>query len=237
MSTVASGQGTLVAPQSGAGIRQAITVHNTTPIEITCTGHGFLTGDTVEQEGAAVAAANGVFQITRIDANTYSLNGTTASGSGAQGYAVDYELTPATTIPANGDLIDATVTGAALESCINPQPFLYRRMGKWRLYNQYIINGGAIIPPVYSAPWSTNTAFSSASVTPLASTTYTLESMSDTPSIPPVIQVGDMLQFNMCFTALVNNSNGSQHSIAAVGLGPHSGGIAALDGRPTERTR
>ena len=226
MSTVYSGNGTLVSPTTGAGVRKAISaVANTSPIAITCTGHGYNTGDTIEQEGTS-GIADGQFQITKTSANAYTLNGTTANGTATTGYSIDYELLPATTIPANGELIDMGPLGAALEGSINPVPFLYRRQGKWRLYNQYnILAGNFISLPMNTNPWSTNTNFTSTTSVALASTNFTFESVSDLPlGPPPVFAAGDMLVVNASFTAQINNSMGGQAGVAEIGFGLYQGG-------------
>jgi hypothetical protein len=59
---------------------------NATPIVITATAHGLLTGD--KALVAAVGgntAANGLFSVTRVDANTLSLNGSVGNGSYTSG--------------------------------------------------------------------------------------------------------------------------------------------------------
>lgn len=56
-------------------------VANTTPVRITAAGHGLETGDWVSIQGSAVTAINRVWQVTRISATQYDLNGSTASGS------------------------------------------------------------------------------------------------------------------------------------------------------------
>lgn len=83
--------GTGVIPQmelcSGGEATKAITgATNATPIVMTVTGHGYITGDEVVQSGVlGNTAANGRFWITVIDANTYSLqtfDGTNVAGNG-----------------------------------------------------------------------------------------------------------------------------------------------------------
>jgi len=234
MSTVYSGNGTLISPTTGAGVRKAISaVANTTPIAITCTGHGYNTGDTIEQEGTS-GIADGQYQITKTSANAYTLNNTTAGGTASTGYSIDYELLPATTIPANGDLVDMGPLGAALEGSINPQSFLYRRQGKFRLYNQYpIVGGNFISTPFYSNPWSTNTNFTSTSVVALASSTLTLESLSDTTSIPPVFASGDLFEISMNFTAVTLTHTGTQNALIEIGFGlVQNGSLLSTAGLP-----
>lgn len=59
-----------------------------TPIVVTATSHGLITGDLVQINGHATnIAANGIYKITRVSANTYSLQnlvtGADIAGSGA----------------------------------------------------------------------------------------------------------------------------------------------------------
>lgn len=59
---------------------------NASPISITATGHGFSTGDIVHISGVAGnTAANNVWQITVVDANTFTLNGSTGNASYTSG--------------------------------------------------------------------------------------------------------------------------------------------------------
>lgn len=68
---------------------------NATPIVVTVTGHGYVTGDKVTIRGHLVnTQANGNWNITFIDANSFSLNGTTGNGvGGATGHVVKLSLT------------------------------------------------------------------------------------------------------------------------------------------------
>src|SRR5574344_2260007 len=55
---------------------------NATPIVITAVGHGFLTGDKVKIFGVGGnTAANGTFTITKIGADTFSLDGSVGNGT------------------------------------------------------------------------------------------------------------------------------------------------------------
>src|SRR5574344_239486 len=55
---------------------------NATPIVITAVGHGFLTGDKVQISGVGGnTAANGTFTITKIGADTFSLDGSVGNGA------------------------------------------------------------------------------------------------------------------------------------------------------------
>lgn len=59
---------------------------NASPISITATGHGYSSGDIVHISGVAGnTAANGLWQITVVDANTFTLNGSTGNASYTSG--------------------------------------------------------------------------------------------------------------------------------------------------------
>lgn len=59
---------------------------NASPIVITSASHGLTTGDRVTITGVGGnTAANGTWIITRLDANTFSLNGSTGNGSYTSG--------------------------------------------------------------------------------------------------------------------------------------------------------
>lgn len=61
---------------------------NASPIVITQTAHGYTTGDLVYVNGVlGNTAANGIFRITKVGANTYSLNGSAGNGAYASGGA------------------------------------------------------------------------------------------------------------------------------------------------------
>ena len=61
---------------------------NASPIVITSSGHGLTTGTRVTITGVAGnTAANGTFTVTRVNANTFSLDGSTGNGSYSSGGA------------------------------------------------------------------------------------------------------------------------------------------------------
>lgn len=63
---------------------------NASPISITATAHGFSSNDWVVISGVVGnTAANGVFQITVVDANTFTLNGSTGNGAYTSGGIAD----------------------------------------------------------------------------------------------------------------------------------------------------
>lgn len=114
----------------GGCLNQPITAATAaSPIQITCAGHGLVTGDWGQVNGVqGLTGANGQWQVTRVDANNVTLNGSTGTGaytantgllSGGDIYAVNAVLraysTPngvtSTTVSANNvnAVIGATV--------------------------------------------------------------------------------------------------------------------------------
>jgi hypothetical protein len=79
--------------QNGVWTSQALqatkalsTSTNATPIAMTCNAHGYSTGDTVVITGHVTNTnANGTWEITVIDSNTFTLNGSVGNGTGSGG--------------------------------------------------------------------------------------------------------------------------------------------------------
>lgn len=71
-----SGTGSLALKDTGT----ITAASNASPIVITCTGHGLTTGTQVTISGVGGnTAANGTFVVTRVDASTFSLQGSTGN--------------------------------------------------------------------------------------------------------------------------------------------------------------
>lgn len=59
---------------------------NASPIVVTCAAHGLTTGARITISGVGGnTAANGTFIVTRVDANTFSLDGSTGNGAYTSG--------------------------------------------------------------------------------------------------------------------------------------------------------
>ena len=59
---------------------------NASPIVISSTAHGLSTGDAISVSGVAGnTAANGVFTVTKVDDNSFSLNDTTGNAAYTSG--------------------------------------------------------------------------------------------------------------------------------------------------------
>jgi Ubiquitin-activating enzyme E1 FCCH domain len=83
---MANGTGNLSLkdPSAAGGTITAAT--NAAPIVITSAGHGLTTGTLVTISGVTGnTAANGTFQVTVVDANTFSLNGSAGNGAYVSG--------------------------------------------------------------------------------------------------------------------------------------------------------
>lgn len=94
-----SGTGTLSFAESGT----VTGASNASPISVTSSAHGLTTGQRVTLSGVGGnAAANGTFTITLVDANTFTLNGSTGSGNYTSGGTWDTTGLYTLTIPAVG---------------------------------------------------------------------------------------------------------------------------------------
>lgn len=82
---------------------------NASPISVTSTSHGFATGDVVYVANVAGnTAANGIWQVTVVDANTYTLNGSTGNGaytSGGSGTKSNVIVFKSTIGPSNANFV------------------------------------------------------------------------------------------------------------------------------------
>ncbi len=75
-----------MADDSGVTEKTITGATNASPIVITATAHGYATGDRLIISGVGGnTAANGVFTITNVSANTFSLNGSTGNGAYTSG--------------------------------------------------------------------------------------------------------------------------------------------------------
>jgi hypothetical protein len=111
-------------------VRGLTNASNTTPIVITDNGHPFLTGDQVTIAGVTGnTAANGTWIVTKIDANTYSLDGSIGNGAYAAGGSAGSNIV---TAPAAEALTNAT----------NATPIVITSAGHVRVTgNRVIISG------------------------------------------------------------------------------------------------
>ena len=83
------GQNGVWTSQALQGTKSITGATNATPISITCNSHGYSTGDTVVVTGVVGnTAANGTWEITVTDANTFTLDNSAGNGNRTSGGAV-----------------------------------------------------------------------------------------------------------------------------------------------------
>lgn len=139
MSTTYNGNGNAPTTPQGYARKIVTAATNANPIVITTsTNHGYTSGDTVVIEGAlGNTAANGRFVCTVLTPTTFSIpvagNGAWTSG----GYSIDYAVLPQVTIPSDGDDFTASAFNPAYQGLQDKAPFLYERVGRYRLYTIY----------------------------------------------------------------------------------------------------
>ena len=121
--------GTAVQADSVRGVRAPVIKNitgatNTNPISITCTSHGFTTGDLVVVSGVGGNTnANGEYAITVVNSNTFTLTGRTGNGTYSASTGTVYALTKS----ANGSVIPrgAGLTGRILIQIVDSNGTTY----------------------------------------------------------------------------------------------------------------
>lgn len=88
---------------------------NASPIVITAAAHGYSTGDRVAVEGVTGnTAANGLWTVTALTADTFSLDGSTGNGAfGAGGYVTNRSMLTGLIVEMGCNLTRGGLTGAA----------------------------------------------------------------------------------------------------------------------------
>ncbi len=134
------------------------------PIQVTATAHGYSTGDVVKIEGHLLnLPANGLFTITKVNANIFSLNGTVVTGNigsagGATGYVTSW--VPLVTIPSDGDgPIKAADVNAAFEGLADRLRYGFRDLadrwaGFFRVPTTSIVRTVPLCPTADPAGWT-----------------------------------------------------------------------------------
>lgn len=219
MPTTYDGNGNLPSAQSYARI--AILSSNTAvnPTSVTTSNpHGLTTGDTVFIEGHLLnTVINGRFvaNVTSTITFTVPVGGGGLVG-GATGYVVSYAVAPLITIPSDGDSRNASSVNPAFQALADFKPFIYERVGKWRLYNTY---SAATTDDTWTI-WSTNVPgiFNTAAWATVAAGSA-LFSFS---APAPLLGAGDLIEIHATVTCAITGPSG----ILAVGLGVSTAGGA-----------
>lgn len=206
---------------------------NATPIVVHAVAHGFTEGDTVSVEGHDVnTAANGLHTIHVVDADHFSLAGTTGNGVGAAtGYVIDYSVNPVITIPADTDPVNAASVDPAFEGLFNPVPFLYRRAGKYALFDLYTESNFA----GFHDPFSSARTILNQTLSHVAWNTIFANVMSF-PAPGPALLAGDRLSIDWTFTPRIFGSGdghgdtGTKQDMGwTLGLSLAGGGVTAFE--------
>ena len=198
-----AGDGT--SPSVSSGANRLVPIQQVTPgnpTSIQANGHAFHTDDTVEIEGTG--AVDGLAQITVQDANNFVLNGVVTAGPPftSGGYAIDYQVLPAVELPDAGELVSAATSNPIAQAGQDFQPWAYRRLGKYRLYDTYQrANPNA---PT-GQPWVTTAWASSVGTVQGAAIVHfagdnslvSLDVLKNgtATTFGPAVQVGDLLEF------------------------------------------
>jgi hypothetical protein len=157
MTELINGDGTV--PQATSGWVQHVIASSTnaSPIAVTfCSPHCANEGDTIEVEGHLVnTAANGSWRAHVTGTNTLQLLGSTGNGVGAAtGYAINYSVNPLLQVGDDGDPASASEFNTPYEGLFNFIPFLYKRAGKYALYDQQIIVSAGGTLASYPNSWT-----------------------------------------------------------------------------------
>jgi hypothetical protein len=196
----------------GFARQQIVSTTNATPIKVEVTGHGYGTGDRVEIEGAADPNAAGNWNITFVDANHFTLDGSVGTlAGGAVGTASNWTILPNVQLPSDGDLVDAANANPPVENALNLGAYPGLVNSRWRvvdIYNQRVDD----TTPVTNTAWSATTplaaAYAFAQNNPIWG-----NGIGESPSINPVFTTGDVLDIEFT-TTLVYASAGVLGAIA-----------------------
>jgi hypothetical protein len=246
---VITGQGSVPFATTGVTNRVPIaSISNTAPQLVVCSGsHGFHTGDTVEQEGTG-GIADGIYQITFVNATSYTLNGTSAHGAGvAAGYAINYQLQPAFQVPSPGDAASVGTQQPIWQGLMNAIPWLYRRSGQWRVHNLYQVFNGTYLGDTSETPGGTSTLPHNPWALPTTLPYYPaphvitgtqvpfegMQSVVGNQTVPAVFLGTDYIEYAISGTAWISSVTPSvNHGFIILGLGPGivQSGVLAMPG-------
>lgn len=222
MSTTYGGDGSQPSSRPGYAKIAITAIGNTSPITIT-TGstHSYVTGDTVQIDGATISSANITANIVVTSTNQFTLTGTLAAGAGtAGGYVQNYEVAPFLTIPSDGDLRNAASVNVPIEGAVDKVPWLYQRVGALRCFGIYNFQ---VSDDTFSA-WQT---FTQQSISVVWRNFNTFTSWpSNTPQ--PVVRNGDVIEVEFQSTVKTGTSSNLLPLALGIILTPSSGTVPAF---------
>jgi hypothetical protein len=219
MTSIYSPNGTIVANVRSPNAPALISsVSNATPAVVTSAGHGMQTGDNIEIELTGVV--DGQWVVTVIDANNFSLNGSTASGTASSGQFWDYTLNPLSELPSDGALASAANLLTPVEGALNMGPFLNRRLGKWRVYDSMVKR---LTDDSFTTNWSSTVLGSSYAT--LTSATGLITSAN---TYPPSAGVHDLIHVDFRATCSLATSGVTPTAAIALGISVNGGSYSVV---------
>lgn len=172
MAELVNGDGTI--PQATGGWAQKVisSSTNTSPISVTfCSAHCSNEGDTWGIEGHQVNTnANGNWRVHVTGTQTLQLVGSTGNGvGGLTGYGIDYSVNPLIQVADDLEAANASNNNTPIEALANVVPYLYKRAGKYSLYDRQVITSAGGTLASYPNSW-TSLSISSGTWTVLPAT-------------------------------------------------------------------
>ncbi len=211
MSTTYNPNSRVVQATSPAPVAIASSTGATPIVVTTATPHGYVADDCVQIIGHDQAAANGLWQVTVVDATRFSLKTSIGTGAGgAIGQAQDFSVNPLLTLPGDGDLESASSVNAPISGQANVAPFLYQRVGKYKTHEVYQAGTFLSVGNAFSA-----TAVGTATWTTLTGLGNVLSALADR-----YLASGDILEVLFTSTIFVQPA---QEFALAIGLSLNGG--------------
>lgn len=184
----------------GSGRLQITGTTNASPIKVTTATHGYGTGDRVEIEGAQDPNAAGVWPVTVTSSTEFTLDGSTGTlAGGAFGTASNFTILPNTTIPSDGDLVDATNANTPVENALNLGAYPGIANARWRIldvYNQRVNDSTPVANTTWSATTPNTATWNFAQNNPI----WGPGTSGESPGVAPIFMTGDFLDITLTTT-------------------------------------
>ena len=221
MSTNYNGVPDNVIPSGPVGITSSTFAN---PIQITAPGHGMTSGDHADVYlHQANTPANGLWTVTVIDANNFTIPVAGITGGGATGYVQPLRDGSVAPTPSDGDDEDAASVDVMLQALADRTSHLFVSTGGYKLATRLEMSAGAATGSFSSAVWAKGT-----DSTGLAATVMTNGS-SGSLSWPTLaaIAAGDIILVDLDTTASLLSGAGAY--VELWGATPSPGTIASFE--------
>ena len=201
---------------------------NTTPIEVTTAAHSYGTGDRVEIEGAEDPNAAGVWNVTVTSSTEFTLDGSVGTlAGGAFGTASNWTILPNTTIPSDGDLVDATNANTPVENALNLGAYPPLVNARWRIvdiYNERVED----TTPVTNTTWSTTTPGTAVYAFAQNNPVWGPGTGGESPGVAPIFMTGDCL--DITFTMQLTYAAAGVLGAIALAISPDGSSVDLVPG-------